>query len=170
MKTSLHQKHPRRIDIPIVLLFSITALFFGLMLPTITLNELVFWKHTFSILSGIQSLWIEDQYFLAVLIFVFSVIFPIIKSILLFILWYMPLSVVDRGRISSLLSAFGKWSMLDVFVVAMTIVITQASGLVNAKAHIGIYLFCASVFLSMMVTMQIERFNSHAHSSPPPSA
>lgn len=53
--------------------------------------------------------------------------------------------------------------MLDVLVVAITIVITKISGLVEAEAHIGIYVFAVSVFLSMIATMRIEKLAIRTH-------
>ena len=56
--------------------------------------------------------------------------------------------------------------MLDVFVVAITIVITKISGLVEAEAHVGIYVFAVSVILSMIATMRIEKLAIRTHGAP----
>lgn len=55
------------------------------------------------------------------------------------------------------LSLLGKWSMLDVFVVAITIVITQISHFAHAAPRIGIYFFCVSIIFTMLLTEKIEK-------------
>ena len=54
------------------------------------------------------------------------------------------------------LGSLGKWSMLDVFVVAMMVIITKISGFASAQPRIGIYFFGASVFLAMLTTERIN--------------
>jgi paraquat-inducible protein A len=55
------------------------------------------------------------------------------------------------------LGVLGKWSMLDVFVVAITIVITKISSFAKAEARLGLYFFGASIMLAMLATGWIER-------------
>ena len=50
----------------------------------------------------------------------------------------------------------GKWSMLDVFVIAVTIVVTKISRFAEAEARLGIYFFGASILLTMFTTERIE--------------
>lgn len=154
---SLQRSFPRRIDIPLCLCASAILLGFGLFLPVITLKELVFWTHTFSVTSGIISLFQEKQYFLGVIIFFFSIVFPIFKLSVLSAIWFSRLSEEKRKFYIHWLGILGKWSMLDVFVIAVTIVVTKISGLADAQAHVGIYLFAGSIILAMLTTEQIER-------------
>lgn len=84
MKTSriqsLQALNPRRIDIVILIIFSIGLLVIGLSLPIMTVRKL--WEsNTYTIITGVQNLWHEKMYVLAGIIFVFSVIFPIAKLI-----------------------------------------------------------------------------------------
>jgi paraquat-inducible protein A len=47
--------------------------------------------------------------------------------------------------------------MLDVFVVALTIVSVKLGALATAQPRPGIYVFTASVLLSMIATVQAEK-------------
>ena len=156
-RLALWRIHRRKIDIPLFLSASFVLLILGLFLPVITLRELVFWKSTFSVISGIQNLFEERYFFLALIILLFSVIFPIFKLVVLSMIWFSSLAQNQRERYIHWLAVLGKWSMLDVFVVAVTIVITKISGLVEAEARIGIYFFGSSILLAMLVTERIER-------------
>lgn len=154
---TLGQLHPRKIYIPFLLAAAATLLVLGLFLPVITLKEMVFWKSTFSVITGIQSLFEEKHYILAGIIFLFSIIFPIFKLIALSLIWFSHLTDQTSKRFLYWLGILGKWSMLDVFVVAITIVITKISGFAEGQARIGIYLFATSIILTMLLAERIER-------------
>ena len=126
-------------------------LLIGYILPILTVRKL--WEtNTFSIISGIQNLWLEKYYFLAVIIFIFSVIFPIAKLGSLMVVWLIGLHDEQRKKLIRFLEFLGKWSMLDVFVAAVIVVWVKLGALADAKAENGIYFFCASIILAMMVT------------------
>lgn len=162
---SLKNLYPKNFIIPIALLAATVLLILGLILPVMTLKELVFWKKTFSVLTGIQNLFLEEHYILAVIILLFSVAFPIFKLTTLTTLWFFEMPEVRRQTLVHWLSALGKWSMLDVFVVAVMIVITKISGLASAEPRVGIYLFGLSVAITMVVTETIERLLKRSEQS-----
>ena len=157
IEQSLRKLHPRSFDVPLVLGVSLIMLGFGLFLPVITFKEMVLWKHTFSVLSGISSLVDEHHVILAIIIFLFSIVFPFFKLGVLWILWFGPLSQEQREKYVHRIGAMGKWSMLDVFVVAVTIVIAKTSNFASAQPRPGLYFFGFSILLAMLVTMRVER-------------
>lgn len=154
---SLQEENPKYYFIPLLLVLAGASLGFGLFLPVITLKELVFWQHTFSVVTGIESLFMEGHYILAAIIFLFSIIFPVFKLVILFAVWFIKLSNEQRISFIHLLNVTGKWSMLDVFVVAVTIVIAKISNFASATPEVGIYFFAFSIILAMAVTFMVER-------------
>jgi paraquat-inducible protein A len=150
-KKSLQEMNPKRIDIVVLIILSIYLLIVGLTLPILTVRKL--WNsNTYSILTGIENLWDEKYYFLAIIIFIFSIIFPIAKLISLSIVWVVRLSDEHRKKLIYFMEIFGKWSMLDVFVSAIIIVWVKLGALASAKAENGIYFFAVSVLLTMVVS------------------
>ena len=150
-KSSLCGSHPKRIDVPILIFASTALLVAGLRLPILTVHKL--WEtNTFSVLSGIINLWNGKLYFLAAVIFFFSIVFPIVKLAALVMIWFVRMA--DRHRKWSLhcLALLGKWSMLDVFVTAILIVSVKLGSLASAKAEKGVYYFALSILLAMVVT------------------
>jgi paraquat-inducible protein A len=148
---SLQERNPKRIDIAILIVLSIGLLIVGLTLPILTVRKL--WdSNTYSVLTGVQNLWQEKYYALAVIIFVFSIIFPISKLIALSAVWFIRLKDEQRKILVLCMEIFGKWSMLDVFVTAIFIVWVKLGALASAKAENGIYFFAASVFLTMILS------------------
>ena len=151
IKRSLAELHPKRVDILALTMISALLLIAGYFLPICTVRKL--WEHnTFSVLTGIVNLCKEKYIFLAILIFVFSVIFPIAKLYALFVIWVVKLTDEKRLRIVEQLEALGKWSVLDVFMTAVIIVSVKLGVLANAKAEIGLYFFAFSIILAMIVT------------------
>ena len=128
--------------------------------PTITDLEMFFFRSSFSVITGIYSLFAEHHYALAIIIALFSVAFPLFKLVTLGLLWFGKIEIKKRNRITHWLGVFGKWSMLDVFVVAVTIVITKISKFAEAEPRVGIYCFCASVMLTMIITEKIAEISS----------
>jgi paraquat-inducible protein A len=148
---SLLERNPKRIDIVILIVLSIVLLIIGLTLPILTVRKL--WdSNTYSILTGVQNLWQEKYYVLAVVIFTFSIIFPIAKLISLSAVWFIRLKDEQRKILVFYMEIFGKWSMLDVFVTAIFIVWIKLGALASAKAENGIYFFAASVLLTMILS------------------
>jgi paraquat-inducible protein A len=156
VRTSLHSRFPRRLDIPVLLAASVGLLIAGLVLPTMHTEKLIFWEDTYSIIDGVIALFRESHFVLGALLFFFSMVFPVIKLVALGLLWFVPVRPETRGTALKWLLILGKWSMLDVFVVAVLIVITQLGGAIEAEARIGIYLFAAAIVGSLIASQSIQ--------------
>jgi paraquat-inducible protein A len=163
---SLFSRYPRNYEVPLIIALSAVCLGFGLFLPILTFKEMVFWKHTFSVLTGIESLYQERHYALAGIIFLFSVIFPIVKLTLLLVIWFWRFSESKRVRIVNWVSQMGKWSMLDVFVVAVIVVISKMAKTTSAQARVGVYIFAVSVLFAMIASARVERLAKRGLQNP----
>jgi paraquat-inducible protein A len=122
----------------------------GWTLPIMTIHKLVFFAEQISILKGAAELWNTENYVLGAVLVIFSVIFPAFKMLVALVLWYgADARGPDLARLLVLLETFGRWSMLDVFVVALTIVAVEVSIISDVTTHAGLYVFTAAVVLSM---------------------
>ena len=154
-KRALCGLYPRHIEVPALIVTSAVTLWFGLTMPVIVFEQLVFWKDAFSVLGGIQNLIREKQLVLAGVIFLFSAIFPVVKLTALSFLWFLRLADAQRLKALEWVERMGKWSMVDVFVLAIVIVLTKATPLTKAEPRAGLYVFSLSVILSMATAMRI---------------
>jgi len=134
-----------------LILLACVLLGVGLTLPVLTIRK-IWEQNTFSVISGIQNLYHDKQYFLAFIIFFFSVVFPIVKLFSLGVLWVARLKEEHQKSILYWLELLGKWSMLDVFVVAVIVVTVKLGVLAKAEPRNGIYVFGAAILVSMVVT------------------
>lgn len=155
---SLRRQFPRRHEIPLLLALSAVLLPLGLVLPTVELSRLAGLSGTtYSVLTGILTLVRDGNPFLGLLIFTFSVVFPIIKLTMLVVIWFHGMEPERRERALHALRVLGKWSMLDVFVVVALVGAIQFGFLATATPRIGIYLFSAAILSCMLVTFLESR-------------
>jgi paraquat-inducible protein A len=155
---SLRSRFPRRLEIPILLAASAILLPLGLALPTVTLSTMAgISGSTYSVITGIVELARDGNLFLALLIFTFSLIFPIIKLAMLVVIWCHGMNPERREQALHALRVLGKWSMLDVFVVVALVGAIQFGMLATATPRIGIYLFSAAILSCMLVTVLESR-------------
>ncbi|MGD9346395.1 MAG: paraquat-inducible protein A [Candidatus Aminicenantes bacterium] len=137
-----------------LLWLSLPTLAIGIFAPVMTFKKLIFYKNTFSIQSGLATLFKEGEYILFLIIFVFTILFPVAKILLLFLMNYRRSGSPDtKKRLLSYLSCVSKWSMLDVFIVAMLVVIVTG----RIEVRWGIYMFAAAVILSTLATQRLTR-------------
>jgi paraquat-inducible protein A len=144
------------VAVNLALLASLALLAFGLYAPILTLEKFYFFSNTVSLLSALRQLASEAEWGLFVLIGLFSVAFPILKIAVLLLIWnFDPAHGERHRRHLHWLSIYGKWSMLDVFVVALVVVSVKLGSLAEARVEIGIYAFAASVILTMLLSAWI---------------
>ena len=150
-------RRPRQgIVVNLLLLVAGGLLFYGLQAPILTLEKFYFFSNTVSLLSALQQLAQEAEWGLFALIGAFSVLFPILKLVMLLLIWNLDPAQGERHRRHlRWLSAYGKWSMLDVFVVALLVVSVKLGSLAQARVEIGIYAFAASVIMTMLLSAWI---------------
>ena len=128
----------------------------GLVAPIITLRKFVLIQNTFSILSGTIELLLEGQIFLFLVITGFSVVLPILKLWVLYRL--TSKKEVPKETITKQLHwmhVYGKWSMLDVFVVAVLVVAVKLGAIADVEMRFGLYAFAASALLTMLITSRV---------------
>ena len=53
------------------------------------------------------------------------------------------------------MEAAGRWSMLDVFVVALIVVGVRTSLIDDVSVHAGVYVFTAAIVLSLLVVQRM---------------
>ncbi|WP_297772096.1 paraquat-inducible protein A [uncultured Roseovarius sp.] len=109
----------------------------GIDLPLFGLSEI-------SVVSGLQALWQSDVY-LALLVTVFALFAPYLKTIGLALLHFGLLA--PRARPA--LHLMGKLAMADIFLIALYIIILKGVGLARVEVEWGLYLFSGCIVASL---------------------
>ncbi len=130
----------------------------GLGLPALHISSFGLLNDEASILGSIEAFREDGQVFLAGLLYVVSVVFPMLKIILALIL---TLSFnVHRRRahwIADALAELARWSMTDVFILAVAVMVIDAKLISSADLLPGAYLFAAGVILSALAVHVLRR-------------
>lgn len=101
-----------------------------------------------SLIATIQELYQDDRVLVAALILFFSIIIPIIKSTLISFTYFTKNNVLAR-KVTSFVNAIGKWSMADVFVVAIFLAVMSTNHAETQTAHqLSLFGFKVDLLLS----------------------
>ena len=141
--------------------FGVSAIFLliGLLAPILTivaheeialLGRVVLQYESKGIITTIHKLFLVDNYFLAILLLLFSVLLPVLKILLSLVALGLGESRT-RKRSVQFVKAIGRWSMTDVFVVAVLLAFLTAdtAQLTDATLGPGLYFFAGYGLLSI---------------------
>lgn len=126
-----------------------------------------------TILSGVITLWTSGLWPLAAIVFIASFVVPLFKLISLWILLraargHWPDHRRGLTKLYRIIRFIGRWSMLDVFLVAFLTGLVQLHPLVAIPAGAGIFSFGTSVVLTVLATLTFDPrlMWDHEHPSP----
>lgn len=114
-----------------------------------------------TILSGIVFFWVSGSKGLAALIFFVSILIPLSKlGILAFLAVSVHRRVVhnrqQRMVLFRIVEFVGRWSMLDIFVVALMVGLVRFHSVANVEAGPGAAAFGAVVILTMLAARSFD--------------
>jgi paraquat-inducible protein A len=117
-------------------------------------------KQTDTIYSGILSL-ANDNLAIATIVFLASIVVPFTKIIIMLILLLSVARKVQsrsklRMRLLQFVKAIGRWSMLDLFVIALTMSLVDRGQLLAFSAGPAALYFGATVFLTLLSTEWLD--------------
>lgn len=112
---------------------------------------------TDTIMSGIIGLWKDGMWAISAIVFIASILIPLLK--LIGLIWLL-IAVRRRAtghrrgltRLYAGLDFIGRWSMLDVFLVAFLAGAVQFGALASIEPRSGIVAFAAAVVLTILAT------------------
>ena len=118
---------------------------------------------TDTIMSGIIGLWEDGMWAIAAIVFIASILIPLLKLVGLTWLLIAARRRVTRNRrgltrVYASLDFIGRWSMLDVFLVAFLAGAVQFGALATVEPRSGIIAFAAAVVLTILAT---DAFDPH---------
>lgn len=134
-------------------LIIVATVFFalGIILPVIRFTTIYVWTNEHSIATIIWALFDNQEYFLTVVLFLFSILFPFLKLLYLLTLVTSPdIPPEFRKRSISTMEWLGRYSMTDVMVLALMIFYVNSSGYTEATVLPGVYFFAASAIITML--------------------
>jgi paraquat-inducible protein A len=160
--TTLRRRHPHALGRSAA--FALAGLFMLVpanVLPVISTNFMG-QARTDTIFSSAMALYRDGLWVIALIVFTASILVPLLKLVSLGLLLYaVRFRSIRRRRGLTKLYAFvkfiGRWSMLDVFLVAFLTGAVQFGSLASIRPEPGVIAFAAAVVLTIFAT---ESFDS----------
>ncbi len=146
-----------RIAVALLLLVSSFAFALGITLPIVRFEKLYFLQETPSLVGLFSGLWGDGSYVIALLVLLFSIVFPLVKLAIVFLSAIAPDVLTARGPLLRHAGALSKWSMMDVLLVALFIFAAKTSGLASAIAQPGLWFYAVSAIGGAVAASLLKR-------------
>jgi len=134
----------------------LTALFSPLVMMSVfksfpLIGEVTLSFESKSIYTTMNKLFNDGNYFTGVLVLLFSIVIPFFKALLLTLYGFFKESGLAKQSVR-IMEKIGKWSMADVFIVALLVVLFSTKQDIHTSMQIetGFYFFAGYVLLSML--------------------
>lgn len=157
----LHRRHPDSLARTWALLIAAALLYIPAnLLPVMHTASLVGGEDD-TIMSGVVYFWTSGDWPLAVIVFVASILVPMLKLSVLALLTFTAQRRSrwrprERTTLYRIVERIGRWSMLDIFVVTMTVALVRFQSLAVITAGPGAIAFGSVVVLTMIAAMQFD--------------
>jgi len=160
--SALHQRKPDSLQRTLALLITACVLYIPANVYPIMYTEQLGTTEVSTIIGGVILLIELGSVPVAMVIFLFSVVVPSGKIMALFYLvWtvenHSPLNPRQRSVMYRVTEFIGKWSMIDVFVVAILAALVHLGGLLVIRPGIAALSFAGVVIVTMIAA---ESFDS----------
>jgi paraquat-inducible protein A len=147
-----------RHSVPALLAAAFLLFATGIFFPFFRVTKFWIFHDAISVFGGIVTLFHEGEYFLFAVLTLFTLAFPCIKLGLLAVIWAEREHNLTRvRRLHRWVEHLGKWSMLDVFVVAILIVAMKSAAVADLRVGPGLYLFTFSVVSTQLASALVAR-------------
>ncbi|VFM95551.1 MAG: paraquat-inducible protein A [Candidatus Kentron sp. G] len=114
-----------------------------------------------TIISGILSLWNACSYLVATVIFVASMVIPVMKFVVIAYLLRgvrrkSRLTAGQKARLYRITELIGPWSMVDIFVVALLVALVKMGAIAFVKPGVAAIAFAAMVVATMLAAVAFD--------------
>lgn len=157
----LHLRKPDSISRTMALVIAAAVLYVPAnLLPILTTRELGISTES-TIVAGLVQFWEMGSYPIAIVIFTASILIPILKIGAL--IWlcaaakgFVPHSAKILGKVYWITELLGRWSMVDIFVVAILVTMVQLGNYMSITPGPGALAFAGVVMLTMFAAMSFD--------------
>ncbi|MPV85442.1 paraquat-inducible protein A [Ostreibacterium oceani] len=149
----------KQIGLSILWLLVVLTYLGGILLPMATVKKFYFFENEFSLVNSMLLLAKTPSLqntSLLIIIGLFTVIFPVAKLVTM-ALQIRHLCRNWQNKMTKVVETLGHFSMLDVFVIALMVILLKLRVLVDVQLHIGFYVFTVSIVASILLSFWIKQ-------------
>lgn len=157
----LHPRRPDSLRRTWALLFTAAILYIPAnLLPIMTVNSMGQGSPD-TIMSGVIALVKNGMWPIGAVVFIASILVPTFKLIGLALLLFsvqrhVPMSATQRIYMYRFIEWIGRWSMLDIFVIAILVAVVRFDSLASIEANAGAMAFASVVILTMLAAITFD--------------
>lgn len=161
----LHVRKTKSLERTFAFLIAASILYIPANVLPMTVTESLLGNQQDTIMSGVIYFWKSGDYFVSTVIFAASIFIPMLKLVILGILMlavylqsnkHLHFSPENCARMYRVVEFIGRWSMIDVFVVALLAALIQIQSLAIILAGPGAVAFGAVVVLTMLASLSFD--------------
>jgi paraquat-inducible protein A len=159
--TRLHARKPDSLSRTWALVILAYVLYVPANLLPILESRALLTAESNTIMSGILMFWETGSWMIAALVFIASIVVPLTK--LLALTWLLvSVQMKSRARpqqrtqLYRMVEFIGRWSMLDIYVVALTVTLVQVGTLASIEVGPGALAFGAVVVVTMIAARSFD--------------
>jgi paraquat-inducible protein A len=160
-RARLHERKPHSLALTTTLVIAAAVLYVPANVLPVMITREFFEDEPDTILSGVLVLLQSGSWPIAVLVFVASIVVPLLKilamAVLLFSAWRpSPGRREQRSRLFRMVEFIGRWSMLDVYAISLLATLVQVQSFASIIVGWGAWAFGAVVVLTLFAARTFD--------------
>jgi paraquat-inducible protein A len=157
----LHERKPHSLALTAVLLVAAAVLYVPANVLPVMDTRTFFDDENDTIMSGVLVLLHSGSWPIALLVFVASIVVPLLKILALGILLYSAWRPSPRGRLQRsqlyrMVEFVGRWSMLDIYAISLLASLVQIQSFATIIVGLGAWAFGAVVVLTLLAARTFD--------------
>jgi paraquat-inducible protein A len=157
----LFERKPHSLALTAALLLCAAVLYVPANLLPVMYTNTIFDEEKDTIMSGVLVLLHSGSWPIAVLVFIASIVVPLLKiislGVVLFSAWRRsPRFRTQRSELYRMVEFIGRWSMLDVYAISLLVALVQIRSLATVAVGWGALAFGAVVVLTLFAARTFD--------------
>jgi paraquat-inducible protein A len=157
----LHERKPHSLIVTTVLVVCAALLYIPANVLPVMNTRTIFDDEQDTIMSGVLVLLQSGSWPIALLVFVASIVVPLLKilalGLLLFSAWRRsPRRRLQRSELYRMVEFIGRWSMLDIYAISLLATLVQVQSFASVIVGWGAWAFAAVVVLTLLAARTFD--------------
>ena len=157
----LHARKPHSLIVTTVLVVCAALLYIPANVLPVMNTRTIFDDEQDTIMSGVLVLLHSGSWPIAVLVFVASIVVPLLKILALGVLLYTawrrsPRRRMQRSELYRMVEFIGRWSMLDIYAISLLAALVQVQSFASVIVGWGAWAFAAVVVLTLLAARSFD--------------
>lgn len=157
----LHVRKPHSLAVTATLLVLAALLYIPANLLPVMYTHSLLDDESDTIMSGVLVLLHSGSWPIAMLVFIASIVVPLLKILALAVVWYAAWRKkvrhrAQRSELFRLVDFIGRWSMLDVYAISLLVTLVQVQSYASIGVGWGALAFGAVVVLTLVAARSFD--------------